>query len=96
MQRQAPFAFAAGVEAAASTERAVDATSDGGEVRLSWRLARKIPYVDIITVSFLPALIYFCLWHFSYVLKQNVVGVQKVTSGCEPLLKGIAVGLAQP
>ncbi|OEE90944.1 TRAP transporter permease [Vibrio crassostreae] len=86
-----PSRFAAGVEAAASTggQLMPPVMGAGAFIMASYT---QIPYVDIIAVSFVPALIYFLSVAFFVRIEAKRSGVQKVTSGCEPLLKVLLSG----
>lgn len=74
-----PARFAAGVEAAASTggQLMPPVMGAGAFIMASYT---QIPYVDIIAVSFMPALIYFLSVAFFVRIEAKRTGVQKITA----------------
>lgn len=86
-----PPRFAAGVEAAASTggQLMPPVMGAGAFIMASYT---QIPYVDIILVSLLPALIYFLSVAFFVRIEAKRSGVQKVSTGGESLLRVLLSG----
>ncbi|WP_281630193.1 TRAP transporter permease [Vibrio sp. St2] len=86
-----PPRFAAGVEAAASTggQLMPPVMGAGAFIIASYT---QIPYVDIILVSLLPALIYFLSVAFFVRIEAKRSGVQKVSTGGESLLRVLLSG----
>ncbi len=86
-----PSRFAAGVEAAASTggQLMPPVMGAGAFIMASYT---QIPYVDIIAVSFIPALIYFLSVAFFVRIEAKRSGVQKVTTSDESLFKVLISG----
>ncbi|KJY74531.1 C4-dicarboxylate ABC transporter permease [Vibrio coralliilyticus] len=86
-----PPRFAAGVEAAASTggQLMPPVMGAGAFIMASYT---QIPYVDIILVSLLPALIYFLSVAFFVRIEAKRSGVQKVSTGGESLLHVLLSG----
>ncbi|GAJ70047.1 LOW QUALITY PROTEIN: TRAP-type uncharacterized transport system, fused permease component [Vibrio sp. JCM 18904] len=87
-----PSRFAAGgVEAAASTggQLMPPVMGAGAFIMASYT---QIPYVDIIAVSFIPALIYFLSVAFFVRIEAKRSGVQKITTSDESLLKVLISG----
>ncbi|KJY87461.1 C4-dicarboxylate ABC transporter permease [Vibrio neptunius] len=86
-----PPRFAAGVEAAASTggQLMPPVMGAGAFIMASYT---QIPYVDIILVSLLPALIYFLSVAFFVRIEAKRSGVQKESAGGESLLRVLASG----
>ncbi|NOJ22726.1 TRAP transporter permease [Vibrio coralliilyticus] len=86
-----PPRFAAGVEAAASTggQLMPPVMGAGAFIMASYT---QIPYVDIILVSLLPALIYFLSVAFFVRIEAKRSGVQKVSNGGESLLHVLLSG----
>lgn len=86
-----PSRFAAGVEAAASTggQLMPPVMGAGAFIMASYT---QIPYVDIIAVSFVPALIYFLSVGFFVRIEAKRSGVQKVTTSEESLSKVLLSG----
>ncbi|MBN3575823.1 TRAP transporter permease [Vibrio neptunius] len=86
-----PPRFAAGVEAAASTggQLMPPVMGAGAFIMASYT---QIPYVDIILVSLLPALIYFLSVAFFVRIEAKRSGVQKESTGGESLLRVLASG----
>ncbi|ANS87223.1 Putative TRAP transporter large permease protein [Vibrio scophthalmi] len=74
-----PARFAAGVEAAASTggQLMPPVMGAGAFIMASYT---QIPYVDIIAVSFMPALIYFLSVAFFVRIEAKRTGVQRITA----------------
>ncbi|WP_154219422.1 TRAP transporter permease, partial [Vibrio parahaemolyticus] len=83
--------FAAGVEAAASTggQLMPPVMGAGAFIMASYT---QIPYVDIIAVSFVPALIYFLSVAFFVRIEAKRSGVQKITTSDESLIKVLVSG----
>lgn len=79
-----PARFAAGVEAAASTggQLMPPVMGAGAFIMASYT---QIPYVDIIAVSFMPALIYFLSVAFFVRIEAKRTGVQKITASEQSL-----------
>ncbi|NOI30796.1 TRAP transporter permease [Vibrio coralliilyticus] len=86
-----PPRFAAGVEAAASTggQLMPPVMGAGAFIMASYT---QIPYVDIILVSLLPALIYFLSVAFFVRIEAKRSGVQKVSNSGESLLHVLLSG----
>ena len=86
-----PPRFAAGVEAAASTggQLMPPVMGAGAFIMASYT---QIPYVDIILVSLLPALIYFLSVAFFVRIEAKRSGVQKVSTDGESLLSVLLSG----
>ncbi|MFN3015690.1 TRAP transporter permease [Vibrio coralliilyticus] len=86
-----PPRFAAGVEAAASTggQLMPPVMGAGAFIMASYT---QIPYVNIILVSLLPALIYFLSVAFFVRIEAKRSGVQKVSTGGESLLRVLLSG----
>ncbi|RJX70937.1 TRAP transporter permease [Vibrio sinensis] len=86
-----PSRFAAGVEAAASTggQLMPPVMGAGAFIMASYT---QIPYVDIIAVSFVPALIYFLSVGFFVRIEAKRSGVQKITTSEDSLLKVVLSG----
>ncbi|WP_417869779.1 TRAP transporter permease [Vibrio furnissii] len=86
-----PSRFAAGVEAAASTggQLMPPVMGAGAFIMASYT---QIPYVDIVAVSFIPALIYFLSVAFFVRIEAKRSGVQKVTTSEESFLKVLVSG----
>ncbi|CAM3193169.1 TRAP transporter permease [Vibrio neptunius] len=86
-----PPRFAAGVEAAASTggQLMPPVMGAGAFIMASYT---QIPYVDIILVSLLPALIYFLSVAFFVRIEAKRSGVQKESTGGESLIRVLASG----
>ncbi|EJG1179183.1 TRAP transporter permease [Vibrio parahaemolyticus] len=86
-----PSRFAAGVEAAASTggQLMPPVMGAGAFIMASYT---QIPYVDIIAVSFVPALIYFLSVAFFVRIEAKRSGVQKITTSDESLIKVLVSG----
>ncbi|SFO86993.1 TRAP transporter permease [Enterovibrio norvegicus] len=86
-----PSRFAAGVEAAASTggQLMPPVMGAGAFIMASYT---QIPYVDIIAVSFVPALIYFLSVGFFVRIEAKRSKVQKVESGEESIMKVLISG----
>ncbi|NRF24820.1 TRAP transporter permease [Vibrio coralliilyticus] len=86
-----PPRFSAGVEAAASTggQLMPPVMGAGAFIMASYT---QIPYVDIILVSLLPALIYFLSVAFFVRIEAKRSGVQKVSTGGESLLSVLLSG----
>ncbi len=86
-----PARFAAGVEAAASTggQLMPPVMGAGAFIMASYT---QIPYVEIIAVSFVPALIYFLSVAFFVRIEAKRSGVHKVTVESEPVLKVLKSG----
>lgn len=86
-----PAKFAAGVEAAASTggQLMPPVMGAGAFIMASYT---QIPYVDIIAVSFMPALIYFLSVGFFVRIEAKRSGVQKITVSEQSLLKVLLSG----
>ncbi len=86
-----PSRFAAGVEAAASTggQLMPPVMGAGAFIMASYT---KIPYVDIVAVSFIPALIYFLSVAFFVRIEAKRSGVQKITTSDESFLKVLVSG----
>ncbi|MCG7495248.1 TRAP transporter permease [Vibrio sp. Of7-15] len=92
MQRAGfPARFAAGVEAAASTggQLMPPVMGAGAFIMASYT---QIPYVDIISVSVVPALIYFLSVGFFVRIEAKRSGVQQVTIATEPVRKVLLAG----
>ncbi|MBY7865826.1 TRAP transporter permease [Vibrio fluvialis] len=86
-----PSRFAAGVEAAASTggQLMPPVMGAGAFIMASYT---QIPYVDIVAVSFIPALIYFLSVAFFVRIEAKRSGVQKITTSDESFLKVLVSG----
>lgn len=86
-----PARFAAGVEAAASTggQLMPPVMGAGAFIIASYT---QIPYVDIVAVSFIPALIYFLSVAFFVRVEAKRSGVQKITATDESFLKVLIAG----
>jgi len=86
-----PARFAAGVEAAASTggQLMPPVMGAGAFIMASYT---QIPYVDIIAVSFMPALIYFLSVGFFVRIEAKRSGVQKITVSEQSLTKVLLSG----
>ncbi len=86
-----PSRFAAGVEAAASTggQLMPPVMGAGAFIMASYT---QIPYVDIVAVSFVPALIYFLSVAFFVRIEAKRSGVQKITTSDESLGKVLLSG----
>ncbi|MFD2178113.1 TRAP transporter permease [Veronia pacifica] len=86
-----PARFSAGVEAAASTggQLMPPVMGAGAFIMASYT---QIPYVDIIAVSFVPALIYFLSVAFFVRIEAKRSGVQSVEKNSEPVLKVLISG----
>ncbi|EPT8449464.1 TRAP transporter permease [Vibrio fluvialis] len=86
-----PSRFAAGVEAAASTggQLMPPVMGAGAFIMASYT---QIPYVDIVAVSFIPALIYFLSVAFFVRIEAKRSGVQKITTSEESFLKVLVSG----
>ncbi|GAB2643718.1 TRAP transporter permease [Vibrio panuliri] len=86
-----PAKFAAGVEAAASTggQLMPPVMGAGAFIMASYT---QIPYVDIIAVSFMPALIYFLSVGFFVRIEAKRSGVQKITVSEVSLLQVLISG----
>lgn len=86
-----PSRFAAGVEAAASTggQLMPPVMGAGAFIMASYT---QIPYVDIIAVSFMPALIYFLSVAFFVRIEAKRSGVQKIELSEESLSKVLLSG----
>ncbi len=86
-----PARFAAGVEAAASTggQLMPPVMGAGAFIMASYT---QIPYVDIVAVSFIPALIYFLSVAFFVRIEAKRMGVQIVTTSQEPFMKVLLSG----
>ena len=92
MQRAGfPARFAAGVEAAASTggQLMPPVMGAGAFIMASYT---QIPYVDIISVSVVPALIYFLSVGFFVRIEAKRSGVQQVTIATEPVRNVLLAG----
>ncbi|KJY75189.1 TRAP transporter permease [Vibrio nigripulchritudo] len=92
MQRAGfPSRFAAGVEAAASTggQLMPPVMGAGAFIMASYT---QIPYVDIVAVSIVPAMIYFLSVAFFVRIEAKRSGVHQVDSNSEPVLKVLASG----
>ncbi|EGU42703.1 hypothetical protein VII00023_05347 [Vibrio ichthyoenteri ATCC 700023] len=93
LMRKAGFSarFAAGVEAAASTggQLMPPVMGAGAFIMASYT---QIPYVDIIAVSFMPALIYFLSVAFFVRIEAKRTGVQKVTTSEQSLTRVLLSG----
>ncbi|BEI24935.1 TRAP transporter permease [Vibrio fluvialis] len=86
-----PSRFAAGVEAAASTggQLMPPVMGAGAFIMASYT---QIPYVDIVAVSFIPALIYFLSVAFFVRIEAKRSGVQKIATSDESFLKVLVSG----
>ncbi|GAB6261255.1 TRAP transporter permease [Photobacterium sp. R1] len=88
MMRKAgfPARFAAGVEAAASTggQLMPPVMGAGAFIMASYT---QVPYVDIVAVSVVPALIYFLSVAFFVRIEAKRSGVHKIDTHSEPFLK---------
>ena len=86
-----PSRFAAGVEAAASTggQLMPPVMGAGAFIMASYT---QIPYVDIIAVSFMPALIYFLSVAFFVRIEAKRSGVQKIDVSEQSLSKVLISG----
>ncbi|MBL4240550.1 TRAP transporter permease [Vibrio fluvialis] len=86
-----PSRFAAGVEAAASTggQLMPPVMGAGAFIMASYT---QIPYVDIVAVSFIPALIYFLSVAFFVRIEAKRSGVQKITTSDESFFKVLVSG----
>lgn len=86
-----PARFAAGVEAAASTggQLMPPVMGAGAFIMASYT---QIPYVDIIAVSFMPALIYFLSVAFFVRIEAKRTGVQKITASEHSLTQVLLSG----
>ncbi|MBY8269976.1 TRAP transporter permease [Vibrio fluvialis] len=86
-----PSRFAAGVEAAASTggQLMPPVMGAGAFIMASYT---QIPYVYIVAVSFIPALIYFLSVAFFVRIEAKRSGVQKITTSDESFLKVLVSG----
>ncbi|EGR0410502.1 TRAP transporter permease [Vibrio cholerae] len=86
-----PARFAAGVEAAASTggQLMPPVMGAGAFIMASYT---QIPYVDIVAVSFIPAIIYFLSVAFFVRIEAKRMGVQIVTTSQEPFMKVLLSG----
>ncbi|WP_253820437.1 TRAP transporter permease [Vibrio pectenicida] len=86
-----PARFAAGVEAAASTggQLMPPVMGAGAFIIASYT---QVPYADIILVSLLPAVIYFCSVAFFVRIEAKRSGVQKTTSDNQPLMQVLVSG----
>ncbi|MDD1780848.1 TRAP transporter permease [Enterovibrio sp. ZSDZ35] len=86
-----PPKFAAGVEAAASTggQLMPPVMGAGAFIMASYT---QIPYVEIIAVSFAPALIYFLSVAFFVRIEAKRSGVHQVEATTEPMLKVLVSG----
>ncbi|MDN3610764.1 TRAP transporter permease [Vibrio ostreicida] len=86
-----PPRFAAGVEAAASTggQLMPPVMGAGAFIMASYT---QIPYVDIITLSFVPALVYFLSVAFFVRIEAKRSGVQKVITGDQSLVRVLVAG----
>ncbi|MDO6706188.1 TRAP transporter permease [Photobacterium sp. 1_MG-2023] len=93
MMRKAgfPARFAAGVEAAASTggQLMPPVMGAGAFIMASYT---QVPYVDIVAVSVVPALIYFLSVAFFVRIEAKRSGVHKVESDSQPFLKVLLSG----
>ncbi|MEJ2766291.1 TRAP transporter permease [Photobacterium sp. MCCC 1A19761] len=86
-----PARFAAGVEAAASTggQLMPPVMGAGAFIMASYT---QVPYVSIVAVSVVPALIYFLSVAFFVRIEAKRSGVHQVTASTEPLLKVLLSG----
>ncbi|WP_408057196.1 TRAP transporter permease [Veronia nyctiphanis] len=86
-----PARFSAGVEAAASTggQLMPPVMGAGAFIMASYT---QIPYVEIIAVSFVPALIYFLSVAFFVRIEAKRSGVQHVENSTEPVSKVLVRG----
>ena len=86
-----PARFAAGVEAAASTggQLMPPVMGAGAFIMASYT---QVPYVNIIAVSVVPALIYFLSVAFFVRIEAKRSGVHQVTTSSEPFLKVLLSG----
>ncbi|GLT17603.1 C4-dicarboxylate ABC transporter permease [Vibrio zhanjiangensis] len=86
-----PARFAAGVEAAASTggQLMPPVMGAGAFIIASYT---QVPYGDIILVSLLPAVIYFCSVAFFVRIEAKRSGVQKTSSESPPLIQVLLSG----
>lgn len=86
-----PARFAAGVEAAASTggQLMPPVMGAGAFIMASYT---QVPYVNIIAVSVVPALIYFLSVAFFVRIEAKRSGVHQVTTTTEPFLKVLLSG----
>lgn len=86
-----PARFAAGVEAAASTggQLMPPVMGAGAFIMASYT---QVPYVNIIAVSVVPALIYFLSVAFFVRIEAKRSGVHQVTTTSEPFLKVLLSG----
>ncbi|MFY2509192.1 TRAP transporter permease [Vibrio pectenicida] len=86
-----PARFSAGVEAAASTggQLMPPVMGAGAFIIASYT---QVPYADIILVSLLPAVIYFCSVAFFVRIEAKRSGVQKTTSDNQPLMQVLVSG----
>ena len=86
-----PARFAAGVEAAASTggQLMPPIMGAGAFIIASYT---QVPYGDIILVSLLPAVIYFCSVAFFVRIEAKRSGVQKTSTESEPFMQVLLSG----